>query len=207
MNERQDFFSRVYELETAAETQDLYDEWATTYESDVTDHGYETPARCASALASCMDNLSAPVLDFGCGTGLSGQALVAAGFTAIDGADINGAMLELARSKQVYRELIQTSIDNPIPPEIGVYGAVSAIGSIGIGAAQAPVLEQLLVAMGPSMLLAFSLNDHTLEQPVYVDTLSRFVSAGSHEVAFEDYGPHLTELNLKSRVWVVRRLD
>ena len=206
MNERHDFFSRVYDLETAAETQELYNEWAATYEADVTDNGYETPGRCASALASFMDDRSKPILDFGCGTGLSGTALAAAGFTAMDGADINGAMLDLARAKSIYRELLLTSIENPLPPQVNAYSAVCAIGSIGIGAAPAPVLGQLLSAMAPSSLLVFSLNDHTLEHPVYADTLSSFVGAGSCEIVLEDYGPHLTELNLGSCVWVARRL-
>ena len=48
-------------------------------------HGRTPP--CAEALVRYCEGGQRPVLDFGCGTGLSGQALRAVGFEVIDGVD------------------------------------------------------------------------------------------------------------------------
>ena len=84
--------TQAYALETPEDSQKLYADWADTYEADVAAYGYATPARIARALAPHLPDTSAPILDFGCGTGLSGQALAAAGFTTIDGTDISAEM-------------------------------------------------------------------------------------------------------------------
>ncbi len=55
-----------------------------------------TPARCVEALARFVP-LDQPVLDVGCGTGLSGAALAAGGFVDVSGQDVNQAMLDVAR--------------------------------------------------------------------------------------------------------------
>lgn len=49
------------------------------------------------------------VLDLGCGTGLCG-ALLAPHADAIDGVDLSGAMIEQARARGVYRELVQDDL-------------------------------------------------------------------------------------------------
>ena len=73
------FLDKVYAARDAASTRDLYDDWAATYDAEIGDNGYATPGRCAEALKQFSQDLSQPVLDFGCGTGLSGLALRLAG--------------------------------------------------------------------------------------------------------------------------------
>ena len=87
-----DFLSKVYELETDRDIFDLYTKWAESYEQDVIKNGYRTPERCASDLANATTHRSLSILDMGCGTGYSGLALQKAGFSNIDGTDINPAI-------------------------------------------------------------------------------------------------------------------
>ena len=129
------FLDKVYDARDAASTRQLYDEWAATYEAEVAENGYVTPGRCAAALADQMTDLSAPILDFGCGTGLSGLALKTAGFEVIDGVDLSADMLAEARSKGAYRKLSQIEADTPLPHQPSEYAAIAAIGVIGAGAA------------------------------------------------------------------------
>jgi predicted TPR repeat methyltransferase len=69
------------------------------------------------------------VLDFGCGTGLSGEALAAARVSrCIDGADVSAEMLEGARDKGVYRQLLKLDPEAPLPGRPGAYAAVTAAG-------------------------------------------------------------------------------
>jgi hypothetical protein len=82
------FDPKLWTERSPDETRALYTDWAATYDADVTGAGYATPKRLAEALAAHVPDPTAPLLDFGCGTGLSGRALHAAGFTTLDGTDI-----------------------------------------------------------------------------------------------------------------------
>ena len=73
----------------------LYDDWAAGYDADLEDSAYKTPGRVAEALSAALADKQAPVLDFACGTGLSGVALADAGFKVIDGADISSLSADL----------------------------------------------------------------------------------------------------------------
>ncbi len=72
------FLDKVYDAKGTDETRALYDDWAASYDAEIAENGYATPRRCAEALAGFATDPSLPVLDFGCGTGLSGLALRAA---------------------------------------------------------------------------------------------------------------------------------
>jgi predicted TPR repeat methyltransferase len=69
------------------------------------------------------------VLDAGCGTGLAGAALRAAGHTgAIVGADLSERSLALARQRGVYDELAVADLHAPLAFEDGRFGAVICVG-------------------------------------------------------------------------------
>ncbi|WP_317054633.1 class I SAM-dependent DNA methyltransferase [Roseovarius rhodophyticola] len=128
------FLDEAYHLDSPEDTQALYKDWAASYDAEVGENGYATPGRLAEALAQHVDT-SAPILDFGCGTGLSGLALKLAGFKVIDGMDPNPEMLVLAKPKGVYRTLTEIDVADPNPISQGSYATIAAIGVIGTGAA------------------------------------------------------------------------
>ena len=97
------FLDKAYGLETPEATLEHYDQWAASYDAEIAENGYATPGRIAQALAQYQSDMSEPVLDFGCGTGLSGMALTRAGFTTLDGIDLSAEMLEQAAARGIYR--------------------------------------------------------------------------------------------------------
>lgn len=193
----------AYGLDGAAETRAFYDQWADSYDAEVTENGYATPARCAKALASFVDDLSAPLLDIGCGTGMSGQALYATGFTTIDGCDFSAEMLEKAREKGLYRDLINTDLEEPFPFAAGTYRNASAIGVLNPGHAPAETLDAILALLEPGGMLVFSLNDHAMADRSYEARINEHVDSGSATLLFREYGDHLPEIDLKSNVYVL----
>jgi predicted TPR repeat methyltransferase len=104
----------VYDLATQADTDAYYTRWAASYDDELTRQGYQTPRRCADALRRLVAS-DASVLDIGCGTGLSGAALAAAGFTNLAGTDVNAEMLDVARVAGIYRDTWVTDIEDPFP--------------------------------------------------------------------------------------------
>lgn len=198
-----EFLRQVYELETQADTDAYYSAWATTYDDELTRQGYRAPRRCAEALAQFVPS-GAPVLDIGCGTGMSGAALAAAGFTDVSGTDINAQMLAVAQRGEIYRQTWVTDLAAPFPFEPGTYAALAAIGVIGVGAGPASLLGDALAALASGGHLVFSYNDYALELPEFTGALDDALAAHAVQV-FAERGPHFDGLGSQSTVYVLRR--
>lgn len=199
-----EFLKRVYDLQSQEQTDAYYTAWAATYDDEVTGQGYRTPWRCAEALASFVPN-DAPVLDIGCGTGISGAALAAAGFTNLSGQDVNAEMLDRARDRGIYRETWVADTATPFPFAPGAYAAFAAIGVIGIGAAPVSLLSEALSALAPGGHIVFSYNDHALKVPEFPQAVEDAVTSGVAEQVFSEYGTHFEGLGSSSNVYVLRR--
>lgn len=199
------FLSKVYTARTPEETRALYDDWSSTYEAEIGANGYATPTRCAAALLRYSDDPTAPVLDFGCGTGLSGAALSNAGFSTIDGVDLSADMLERAHAKQIYRSLWQIAAGESPVYKIGDYAAITAVGVIGAGAAPASTFDLLMkgLALGGKLVLSF--NDHALKDTAYEGRISEWTDCGAARVLFRETGPHLPGINVNSTVYVIEK--
>ena len=109
----------------------IYDEWASDYDRNLADWGYEAPVVGAAKLRAMAGDAvgAAAVLDAGCGTGLTGEALRAAGFQTIDGADLSEDSLALAGQRGIYRDLSAVDFTQlPSPLTAGGYDAVFCVG-------------------------------------------------------------------------------
>jgi len=198
------FLDTVYDPGRGQSLADLYDAWAGTYDAELTDNSYATPARLARALSATDTPPEVRILDVGCGTGLSGMALVAQGFTLIDGTDISAEMLAQAEAKQIYGRIWQMSPDGPPSVMPGSYGVVAAVGVVSPGAAPAGLLHQLAALLESGGRLAFSFNDHALGAPAYLDALRNLPEQGM-TCLIEEYGDHLPGIGLKSTVYVFEK--
>lgn len=202
------FLGGAYSVETPAETEAFYNDWAATYEAEIRANGYATPTRCAEALASLASDKAAPLLDLGCGTGLSGEAFRAAGFSTIDGTDFSEAMLSRARGKPgLYRALTLGDLTNPLAAEAGQYGNIAAVGVFSPSHAPAGMIDQVLDLLPMGGLFVFSLNDHTLEHPEYEQRVQAVTDAGSAAVVFRDHGEHLPGHGLKALIYVLQKVE
>lgn len=199
-----EYLRNVYDLETQADTDAYYAKWAASYDDELTRQGYQTPQRCADALRRFAPSDST-VLDIGCGTGLSGAAFAAAGFTELVGTDVNAEMLDVARAAGMYRHTWVTKLDDPFPFTRGTYSAIAAVGVIGVGAAPAALLRRALEMLNTGGHMVFSYNDHALELPEFTDALTTAVSSGLAEQAFAEHGTHIEGLGSMSTVFVLRR--
>lgn len=185
------------------ETIAVYKDWAASYDADVSSRGYHTPKRIAEALAAHYTG--GTVLDFGCGTGISGLALRAVGIGPLHGTDITQEMLDLAAQKEVY-ETLWCGTPGAVPAEPGTYVAIVAAGVVSLGAAPPETLSQLLDALAPGGVLAFSFNDATLDIGSFDAVLDSEITAGRAEILSRAHGPHLDDMNMGSDVIVLRRL-
>jgi len=204
VNKKQ-FLDKAYDLDGAEATRQFYDDWSESYDAEVRENGYATPARCAAALKKFTGGLATPLLDIGCGTGVSGEAFRDAGFTTIDGADFSAEMLAAAKKKDLYRDLIQTDLANPFPFEPGKYANIAAVGVLNPGHAPAETLDAVIPLLPRGGCFVFSLNDHAMEDGSYEGRILEHVDTGSTLLMFREYGDHLPKIGLKSNVYVLKR--
>jgi SAM-dependent methyltransferase len=99
-----------------------YREWAATYEESVED----------AMDIDLLDRLEAVrwaeaerAADLGCGTGRTGAWLSDRGIAEIDGVDLTPEMLDIARARGVYRELVEGDVGSTRLPTAD-YGLVTA---------------------------------------------------------------------------------
>lgn len=204
MSDKNPFKRTLWTDRSVEETVEMYTDWADSYEADVSGRGYCTPFRMAEALKSFRDDFSSPILDFGCGTGFSGTALVSAGFHELHGTDITPDMLKKAEEKQIYQKLwIGTA--GAAPAKTGEYSCIFAAGVISLGAAPPSTLTQCLDALESSGLLVISFNQPTVEDGSYNKVLDAEVSRNRAEIIFHETGPHFDDIDMTSDVIILRR--
>jgi len=110
------------------EVADRYDEWAQSYDDDLTAWSYQAPTVVAEAVVT-RHPAAGSVLDVGCGTGLVGRALRARGFAGeILGLDLSPASLEIARQHGAYDSLEQADLQQPLPIDDDSVDAVVCVG-------------------------------------------------------------------------------
>jgi SAM-dependent methyltransferase len=119
--------------------------------------GFLVPQRIAETLAKTQPNAE-QVLDLGCGTGLSGEALQAANFKSLAGLDISQKSLDLVASKKpdVYRRLIQGNLENTLPFKDHEFDGVVSVGVFSYVENFAMLFSEIVRISKPNGIVAFS---------------------------------------------------
>ncbi len=196
----------AYGHNPGAEAVKFYDQWADSYDEELGSLGYVTPKRCADALIGLGADCARPVLDIGCGTGVSGAALQSAGFLIVDGYDPSSEMLERAKSKEIYRSLIEIDPLSPLEAPEGAYANAVAAGVLSPGLAPPEALDQIIAFLPVGGRLAFSLNDHAISDGAHIGRLNEIVDCGLVALEFKEYGDHIPGNDMKSYVYVLIKL-
>jgi len=189
-------------MKSPEEAQKLYDSWAGTYDKDLTG-AYVAPKEIASLLQSevaSRKHISGwtpePILDVAVGTGLIGEHLtdwISRQMTPfptkaihkgddtdwiIDGLDISSKMLEKARAKKRYRQLIQGDLNKPLELSTATYGAIVSCGFLGGYINVSVCLNELLRVAKPGALFVMSLDMTFFDACKYGSTLAELAAAG-----------------------------
>jgi predicted TPR repeat methyltransferase len=110
------------------EVADRYDEWAQSYDDDLTSWSYQAPTVVAEIVVTRHPAIRS-VLDVGCGTGLVGRALRARGFSGqVFGLDISHASLEIAGQCGGYDSLEHADLQQRLAVEDDSVDAVVCVG-------------------------------------------------------------------------------
>ena len=109
-------------MNTAAESQARYDEWADLYEEYITGDAQNFTQRTAEVLAQAIGPGTGPLLDLACGTGIYGQTLSTLGWTPF-GVDLSVGQLRHARRRMP----VAVAEAGALPVRTGTLAAVTAV--------------------------------------------------------------------------------
>lgn len=194
--------SNSYNLRSDAETRAHYDAWSDTYDEELADNSYAQPSRCADALLQVQPDLSARILDAGCGTGLSGQALRDGGYTVIEGCDYSPGMLSKAAEVGLYERLFEANLNETLDVEDDTYGGVAAVGVFSFGHIQANAINELCRIIAPGGGLVIGLNELFYNEGTVKDRIDELEAAGTVISVVHEHGDHLPGRDLGG--WVIR---
>ena len=162
-----EYLERAYTLSGPEDIKALYRDWAVSYDRDVTEElGLVSPDIAAGLLLTRIEAPAAlgPVLDIGCGTGLAGARLAAAGIATIDGLDLSQEMLAAARRRGLYRSLFECDVNKPLPFADGAYDAAISTGVFTLGHVDARPLVEIVRVIRPGGAFAASIH-----RDMYID--------------------------------------
>ncbi len=165
----------AYEIDGPDSARTLYGAWAETYDESFGDGwGYVAPQRIAETyLAAGGDDT--PILDIGAGTGLVATHL---GGAVVDGFDITPQMLEIARGKALYRNLIEGDLLEPLPLASDSYGGVISCGTFTHGHVGPACLPELLRVTRSGGLFVCGTIAPVLDGMGFGSALARLQAAG-----------------------------
>ncbi|MEM7348807.1 MAG: methyltransferase domain-containing protein, partial [Chloroflexota bacterium] len=133
----------IYSSTTNQELIERYDEWAKSYDTDMIDaFDYTSPTDVVAAVLKFMKPED-KILDVGAGTGLVGLNLHSQGYKNLVALDMSPAMLAEAASKNIYQDLKQGVLGEPLDlPTDSIDGMISA-GTFTWGHAPASAFWEL----------------------------------------------------------------
>ena len=179
-----------------------YGAWAASYEDTVED---AMDIELLGALREVPWERARAAADLGCGSGRTGAWLAGRGIAPIDGVDITPEMLARARSRRVYRRLLEADVtatglpaaaydllvtslvDEHLPTLEPLYAEAARLA--------APEASYVLVGLHPHFLMSSGMPTHFEDaagEPVAIDTHVHLLS--DHVAAAHGAGWRLAEL-------------
>ncbi|PPR49433.1 MAG: Ubiquinone/menaquinone biosynthesis C-methyltransferase UbiE [Alphaproteobacteria bacterium MarineAlpha5_Bin5] len=152
-------YNEAYSLKTPEDSKKLYKKWAKTYDKEfAVNSNYLSPKKICIYFNKYSRKTDTPILDVGAGTGLVGEFLYKKGNKKIIGIDISSEMLNEAKLKGCYSELIEADITKKIPLKNDSIGAIVSAGTFTHGHVGADAFDELLRITKPGGLFVLSIN-------------------------------------------------
>jgi len=168
----------VYSSSNNKELEERYDQWATLYDRDLEeDFAWNAPQAAVAVFAKLISK-TAKVLDAGAGTGLVGEILAGLGYRDLVAIDLSQGMLREARNKNVYSELQQMVLGEPLDFEAGLFDGIISVGVFTLGHAPASTFDELIRVTKPGGYVVFSLRTDVYEEGGFKEKMPALEARG-----------------------------
>ena len=181
-----------------------YDEWAATYDSDlVDDMGYVAHIDAGNVFMEVVPDKNSTILDVACGTGLAGQYLKSHGYTQIDGVDLSAKMLDIARDRAIYRNLMRHDFTRSFESEI-LYGALLCVGMFSYAVPKISDMHNVVNCVRPGGSCVITVNGAAWEDLDLGSELAAESSRHGFEVEKIIDAGYIQEQGIGSKILVIK---
>jgi len=137
-----------------------YDVWAEGYDTDLARWHYVAPREAAARLKSRLAGFTdARILDCGCGTGLTGEALRDAGSEGpLIGLDLSRKSLAMAAHKGIYHRLEPADLNTRLPLDANAVDGALCVGVLTY-VEEASLLREFTRVIRPGGVVVFTSRD------------------------------------------------
>ncbi|XP_046379046.2 demethylmenaquinone methyltransferase-like [Haliotis rufescens] len=176
---------------TPQQIAEMFDDFADDYDEEVLEKGLRAHELVGDFLATTYpesDRSSLKVLDVGAGTGFVGLKLKALGFTYVDALDPAQKMLDVAKTRNVYRRLICAFMDKNRVEEIETdfYDCITATAAFNEGLVPCNAFAQMIRIVKPGGRIVFTIPQKNINNAVeYRDRLLPLIDKLAAEGAWE----------------------
>ncbi|KJZ76811.1 hypothetical protein HIM_03688 [Hirsutella minnesotensis 3608] len=200
----------AYSLTDVGATRSLYDEWAATYDAEMSEasQDYVAPASASAHLLKCLgpDFKTARILDAGCGTGLVGVHLARLGASAVDGIDLSPGMLDVARRTGAYKALDAVDLSKPLRCADNEYRAVVCVGTLTQGHVGPEPLAEFVRVVQPGGFVVTTVLGSIWESGRYESEVVGLARSNKVEVLGAELEDYRRGAGVQARMVVLRVL-
>lgn len=152
-------------------------------------------------------NLAGEIFDAGCGTGLSGIALVSVGAKTIDGVDVSTGMLKGAEKTGIYRHLAPADLTKEIPDKKDEsYDVVTCVGTLTHGhVGPIPALKEFVRITKKGGVIAATVLDDLWVSAGHEAEVKRLEHEGLVDVLSTEKDDYRKAAGVKARILVMRK--
>lgn len=154
----------VYSADSPQAVEKAYADWAASYDSETASLGYLLPFLITAWVARHVSAGEGPLLDAGCGTGLTGPQMTALGYTDLAGLDLSNEMLTIAAGRGSYSDLKQATLGERLPWPDDYFRAFFSTGVFTMGHAPASGLRDLVRITRKGGHAVFTVRDQVFEK-------------------------------------------
>ncbi len=168
----------VYSAANDEELAEAYARWAADYDRHTLEMGYCLPWVITAWVTRHVPPGDHPLLDAGCGTGLSAPALKALGYNNIEGVDLSDEMLAIAGHRNAYRALKCAALGKALPWPDDHFAAFYSTGVFTEGHAPASALDELVRITRTGGHAILTVRDSVLATGGFRDKFAELEQAG-----------------------------
>ena len=157
MSGSQKHLDAVYRAQSPEELAAVYDDWAESYDDDLTALGHGAPTAVIALVCRHIAPDSGPLLDCGAGTGRLGLWLSWFGYGPITGFDLSEGMLSKAKQRGAYAALHQMALGERLDFPDNAFASAVAAGVFTAQHAPAESLEEICRVVRQGGQVVFSI--------------------------------------------------
>ncbi len=173
----------VYHSASREQLAKTYDDWASDYDVDMQSIGYVNPAIIVGLVSRYVQDLTSAILDAGVGTGILGELLSIVGYTNLLGVDMSEGMLAKARVRNIYSDLRQGILGEPLNFKSSSLDCIVSTGTFTTGHAPASAFDELTRITKPGGVLIVTVGTIVWEKAGFKAKLDAMVAAGQLQKA------------------------